>query len=295
MQVNAGQGFKGLWDAFCGMMRLNLDGQKITGAYSSDDNSSILGTQKRNRVDFRYKEGNGTEGEGVFVLSEDGKSFTGKWRQDASQKWKAWNGPRVAPQAGKSCLIVLEANWVTSLNEKDYSFGDVLKVYFNRFKNVEVRHRYFTGVKSLEKWLWQSQFIAEPVYLSISTHGTKKGVSVNSEVIDQEVFIKEIKSAPNIKLLHFAACLIMEGEVPQKILASKPIARFPISGYTTSVDWTQSAVLEILYFSLIFENKMSPVKAVEQVKKNFPSGNSKVKGSVFQNAGFKILSPLVKE
>ena len=105
--------------------------------------------------------------------------FTGKWRPEKGDKWTSWTGKRVKNTPNRNWLIILEANWETSLNEKEYSWGDTLKSYFKRFKNVEVRHRFFTGKKSIQKWIREINFIPGPVYLMISTHGTEEGVSVN--------------------------------------------------------------------------------------------------------------------
>ena len=47
--------------------------------------------------------------------------------------------------------------------------------------------------------------------------------------------------------------------------ARQPQLRFPISGYTTAVNWGASAILEFTYLDLIFSKGLSPAAAADQV------------------------------
>jgi hypothetical protein len=94
-------------------------------------------------------------------------------------------------------------------------------------------------------------------------------------------------------LLHFSACELMKGKAAESIAQGiEPSSRFPISGYTTSVDWAASAIIEFAYLDMILMRDMNPAKAAEQLAKLMPfSGNNTVRGSAFGNAGFRLLKP----
>ena len=64
-------------------------------------------------------------------------------------------------------------------------------------------------------------------------------------------------------------------------------APFPISGYTTSVDWAASAVIEFMYFDLVLSRNMNPKEASEQLLKLMPfAGDKKVPGDRSPRRGF---------
>jgi hypothetical protein len=52
-------------------------------------------------------------------------------------------GVRVAPVPGRKWLVVLEAHYENNLAEQEYSFGQMLKAFFARTPEVQVRHRFF--------------------------------------------------------------------------------------------------------------------------------------------------------
>ena len=72
----------------------------------------------------------------------------------------------------------------------------------------------------------------------------------------------------------------------------KKHAAFPISGYTTSVDWAGSAILEFTYFDMILSRGMAPADAAEQVRKLIAfAGHKNIDGAAIPAAGFKLLLP----
>ena len=69
-------------------------------------------------------------------------------------------------------------------------------------------------------------------------------------------------------------------------------ATYPISGYTTSVDWAASAVIEFMYFDLVLVRGMKPERAARQIRTLFPiAGSQPVPGAILSPAGFRILVP----
>ena len=93
-------------------------------------------------------------------------------------------------------------------------------------------------------------------------------------------------------LLHFSSCLIMAGKLPAEISQSLPAGiSFPITGYTTSVDWGASAAAEFLYFDLILGRGLEPAEAVKRLVGLLPvAGNTAPADSPFEPLGIRLVS-----
>ncbi len=92
----AADGFAGSWDTTYGPMTLSRDGNKVSGSYEmGDQHCTIEGKATHRRLTFTYEEP-GVQGEGWFELSDDGKSFAGKWHVTGQEQWNDWTGTRVA-------------------------------------------------------------------------------------------------------------------------------------------------------------------------------------------------------
>src|SRR5205085_3802456 len=149
-----------------------------------------------------------------------------------------WNGARVRPQPGRVWLVVLEAPWEANLEENEYSFGLMLRTFFARVPAVQVRHRFFHSEKDLRHWCAELPYLAEPVVLHISSHGSKEGVTVGGEIIGAKALAECVRDVADLRLLHFGACNVVGGDVPKQIYEELgPDARFPISGYRNIADW----------------------------------------------------------
>ena len=105
--------------------------------------------------------------------------------------------------------------------------------------------------------------------------------------------IDSLRLAENVQLLHFSACLVMkeehDGDFARRIQRAAP---FPISGYTTSVDWGGSAVIEFQYLDMILSKGMTPEHAAEQLVRLVKyAGDVAPEGSPYPGAGFRFFSP----
>src|SRR5258705_7603009 len=122
----------------------------------------------------------------------------------------------------------------------------MLRTFFARVPNVAVRHRFFASEAAFRRWMAELPYIAEPVILHISSHGTHDGIICGGKTIDGKTISECLKDVgDNLKLLHFGACLIAGGDIPRQIHAALgPDATFPISGYANSADWGGSAVID---------------------------------------------------
>lgn len=286
--------FSGLWESSYGRMRLSqLDGQ-VTGSYSYASGSSISGSMDGARLTFRYAEPD-AQGEGWFELREEGRSFEGRWRPAGSEVWQPWSGRRVTPETGKIYLVVLEAYWETSLAEEEYSFGAMLRSYFtmSAAQHVEVRHRFFHDAVDFRRLCAEVTYLAEPVVLLISSHGSESGIGVGGAVIDAETIAASTRNASNLKLLHLSGCSMMNGAVPAQVMERIPAAaRFPISGYRTTVAWDASAISDFIFMSFLLIHRMEPAEALRQCGLVAPFiRDGGPEGSAFVGLGLDLLAP----
>jgi hypothetical protein len=282
----------GIWDTSFGRVRLIQEEDRIVGSYEAFGSARIEGRLEGKRFVFRYAEPT-VQGEGWFELAEDALSFTGSWRPDGAPAWGAWEGRRVLPRPGLTWLVVIEAPWQKSLADGEYSYGEMLKEFFARLPHVAVRHRFFNDETSLERWCRELIYVAEPAIVLISSHGTTAGVAVHGQTIDAKLVVNTLRPACNIKLLHFAACLMLKeesvGEFARRLGEAVP---YPISGYTTSVDWGGSAVLEFGYFDMILGKGLAPEQAAALLPTLITfGGDTAPADSPYAAVGFRFLKP----
>ncbi len=291
-RIEGASGFPGLWSSSFGRLKLVREGDGIEGVYAGEGGSTIKGKIKDGRFEFRYQEPS-ARGEGWFELTGGGAVLTGKWRPDGGKSWSAWNATRVSADPGVTYLVVLEARWEEDLGQQEYAFGDMLKTFFERTPNVQVRRRALSNANDLQRWCREISLLAEPVVVCLSSHGNSEGIQVAGRTIKPEVIAESLRYADNVKLLHFSSCLIMKNQLAERLMKRLgQQASYPISGYTTSVDWAASAVIEFMYFDLVLVRRMPPEKAARQIRTIFPIAGSKpVPGAVLAPAGFRILAP----
>lgn len=276
--------WEGLWDTDFGRLRLSQRGLRIKGAYAGSTHGVLEGSDRDGRLAFRYEEKRDA-GEGWFALAEDG-TFAGQWRSGARGQWRPWGGRRSEIAPGITWLVVLEAYWQRSLADPEYSFGTMLREVFARQPKVRVRHRYFHDSDSLLHWCDEVRYLAEPVILAIASHGHPGGLTVRGEIVDTRRVLRSLRGAPNLQLLHFSSCLV--GADGRNALRGLP---WPVSGYTTNVDWNASAILEFTYFDLMLNRGLAPAKAAAALPRLVPySRDLAPRGSAYRAAGFRFFS-----
>ena len=86
--------FAGKWSATFGELTLEIRGNRVTGSYPSSE-GVIQGTLIGDRLTFTWTEHGSSSGQGWFVLSDDGESFSGKWGSGDEEPSKEWTGKRV--------------------------------------------------------------------------------------------------------------------------------------------------------------------------------------------------------
>ncbi len=260
--------FSGTWETTYGTMYLQQDNSRVWGNYTFDAYSTIEGLiGPGGKMVFTYTEPN-TSGEGWFELSSDSLSFHGLWRPEGGGQWFEWDGYRAgAGITPTNWLVVLEAEWQTSLSENEYSFGEMLETWFARVPGVSFRHRFIHDVDDLAYFCLESSALPGDLYLIIASHGTASGIELASGTVSSREFADAVKPCGNLAMIHFSCCEIMAGRTPEAILSSRTDwpDDFIVSGYRESVDWGASGIIEIFYLNQILENGFSPSDAASSV------------------------------
>lgn len=291
-EIPGGAGFEGLWISSYGRLRLQATAQGFTGVYAHGGGARIDGKVVEGRLTFRYDEG-GAQGEGLFELAAGGRALLGRWRAEGTREWKTWNAIRLQARNDRSWLVVFEAPWEASLEVPEYSFGAMCKAFFARKPKVRVRQRFFSSAEGLQRWCRELSLLAEPILLVIASHGRKDGIQVAGRTIGVEAIARSLRCVPHVKLLHFSACRMMMGNPATVLDATMPDGlTFPVSGYTTAVDWGASALIEFLYYDLILSRGLEPARAAAQLKLLLPfAGERSPEGSILPGAGFVFTPP----
>jgi len=130
-------------------------------------------------------------------------------------------------------------------------------------------------------------FLPEPAILVVTSHGEADGLAVNGQTIGMGGMIDSLRLADSLRLLHFSSCLV--GQDAKQGLAEAP---FPVSGYTTRVDWAESALTEFIYLDMILEKRLPPARAAEQLVRLVRfAGDEQIPGSPYSPAGFRFIPP----
>jgi hypothetical protein len=277
------RGWDGVWSSDFGRMRLIHEPGRIHGFYEGPGPSVIDGALRKGRLELRYREPDAS-GEARFELQEGGRVFSGEWRADGRTEWRPWTGRRLPAERGLTWLVVLEAHWQRSLADNEYAFGDMLREVFARLPGVRVRQRFFHDAASLEHWCRGLVYLPEPTILVIASHGVAEGLSVHGEVIDTARIVESLRYAESLRLLHFSSCLVAQD-------AARAIAprSYPMSGYTTRVDWGASALLEFTYLDLMLNRGQDPADAAARLPTLVSyAGESAPADSPYPAAGFRF-------
>lgn len=262
--------FDGLWKTTYGAMRLHQTGNDVRGTYNFGGGSNIRGTVDGKTFKFTYDQPDGEKGEGAYELAADGKGFKGTWQgaKGGANNGGQWTGTRVTPQPGRIWLVVLEANWERDLEQEEYSFGVMLRTFFARTPQVKVRHRFFSDESQFRHWCAELPYLAEPVVLHVSSHGTTEGITCGGKTINAKALAECVKDIGDLRLLHFGACMVAGGDVPKQMHeALGPAATFPISGYKNVADWGGSAVIDFTFLDLMFSKGFAPEDAIRKTRK----------------------------
>lgn len=259
--------FDGLWDTSCGMLRLVREGDSVRGL--------LQGNLRHARVA-------GTVDGMVCTLAgafDGGAAFTAELSADGADKFDGtrsrvpqdgdvqgplrFAGARTRSTLGQRWLVVLEPHWERRLADTEFSFGDMLRPFFQRIRPVRFRHRRVHSREDFLRHCSDVAFLPDDVVLYISSHGTSAGVAVPDGVVTATDIAAALGDAANVQLLHFGGCNIAAGSLPEDIVSAQPArCRFPVSGFCRFADWSGSAIVDFTYLTLVLERRLAPVDAV---------------------------------
>ena len=266
---------------------------RVYGFYEGVGRSTIEGQIVDGRLRFHYKEPTAA-GQGWFQIDEGMSSFTGEWRVDGAGSWAPWVGKRILPQVGSNLASHPRSSTGSGRSaDQEYSFGGMVGEFLARYKHIAVRHRFFDDEEGLDRWCRELLYFPEPAVVVVASHGTPEGINVGGHTINSRLVIDYLRHAENLKLLHFSSCLVLKEDQPgdfhKRIQQAAP---FPISGYTTSVDWGGSAVLEFTYLDMILGKGLPPEEAAQQLLKMIRfAGDDPLPGAPYLPAGFRFFAP----
>ncbi len=286
-----GPAFHGLFRTEYGPVRLVRRGDSVRGAYRYQGSAGALGGRAGDgKLTFTWREGE-TTGEGYFeVAADDPDAISGGWRAPGEADWRPWSGRRVVPPLGQRWLVVLEAHWEEELDDPEYAFGAMLRTYLHRYPRVEVRHRRVHDQVDLERALAEVPFLPGPSVLVLSGHGEKGKLLAGDDAVDPTPIGRVLSLAPDVALVHFSACEIMVGDVAARLRKVAGPGAPPVSGYATAVDWSASALLELLYLELVLGRGYAPGEAARLVRRELRfSGDEAQEGSPLGAARFRLV------
>jgi hypothetical protein len=278
--------FDGYWDTSLGRMRLfQDDGERVRGILEFDDAGKLDGRIDHGRLSYTFK-GSRASSSGFLDLDPLCLALSGEW-QDGDHPLHVWRGQRALAQRGLTWLVVLEAYWQRALDDREFAFGAMLREIFGRIPRAQVRHRFFHDEDSLVHWCRQLLYLPEPAILVVTGHGESNGLSINGRIVDMRRMMDSLRLADTLQLLHFSSCLV--GQDTGQALHGAP---FPVSGYTTRVDWAESALTEFIYLDMMLEKGLPPAQAAQQLVNLVRfAGDEPVPGSPYMPAGFRFLAP----
>jgi hypothetical protein len=273
--------FDGLWDTSLGRLRLVQDAGRVWGSSEWDATARLGGDiEESRRLPFRL-EALKLQGRGIIELDPPGYALSGEWVEDG-QPARPLDGQRAMPRPGLTWLVVLEAHWQRALDDNEFAFGQMLHELFARVPRAQVRHRFYHDEGSLLHWCRQLLYLPEPAVLVITGHGETSGLTVGGKIVALTGIIDSLRLADGLRLLHFSSCLV--GQDAGQALREAP---FPVSGYTTTVDWAQSALTEFIYLDMILEKGLAPAEAARQLLQLVRfAGSEDLPGSPYRPAGF---------
>ena len=260
--------WQGTWETTYGTLVLTQDGASVRGFYTMGGTATIEGiVTSGGRMVFSYSEPVAS-GEGWFELSGDSLAFSGMWREAGASGWTPWEGIRWGEGSlSAHWLVVLEVEWQGALTEPEFSFGEMLRTFFARIEGVEVRHRFVHSLDDIRRFCAEAAMLPGEVYLVLAAHATESGLATPAGTVTPAQLADALDPfGDNLRLVHLSACLAMAGATPKSLLREVGGNGLVVSGYTESVDWSESAVVEMLYLSLILEKGLAPARAAEAVE-----------------------------
>jgi predicted esterase len=117
--------FQGEWQTTIGIVKLEQNGNAVTGSYGPNGRFPLKGSVKGDVLTFEYEEGT-AKGTGEYTLDASGNAFEGKFQIRGGRSGQ-WNGWRPDLRAKSDKAFSLNGLWLTDLGlmELDETGGNV--------------------------------------------------------------------------------------------------------------------------------------------------------------------------
>jgi hypothetical protein len=301
LATDAAAACSGAWESSFGILRLSSNGENVSGTYTFVPGATLSGRLEGNLLRGTYHEptedGAGVQGRFAFEFASDGASFDGTWApgegpplSPSERENSRWSGRRLVADPNRVWFVVLEENWESSLRAEEFSFGSMLRAFFERVPQIGLRHRFVHDRADLERFCGELDALVEPVVLYISAHGSPDSLGIGADGVSPEALGAALRGVGDLRLLHLGSCALLSGDAPERIrlAAGKD---FPISGFVESVDWAASAIVDLTYMQLVLEQGLDPAEAVEATRRMLSFANSPGETGPLPGCDLKISVP----
>lgn len=165
----------------------------------------------------------------------------------------------------KKNIFTLEGEWNENPEDKS-SVIDMLRFLKNIF-GIDYFHR---RVATKEEFFYHLENTSNDKYdiIYLPFHGSKGLLSLENDEITLEE-LKDYKSFFKGKIIHFSSCQTLNYYKPKLEKLKKDLNAKNISGYKTDVDWVDSMLLDIAYFTWWQQYKTRGTDLHETLKDNY--------------------------
>ena len=147
-------------------------------------------------------------------------------------------------------IFVLESSW----DSKDPLVHNSIMPFVAEFakqREMKAYHQIFTDSRSFKHWITEfNKSNKNGALLYIASHGNKGSLHALHGGINRNTVVSCLKSARNIKFVHFGSCLFGNQENLRLILKKSKHIQW-VAGYYKSVDWIDSTLFDILLWGRI--------------------------------------------
>lgn len=178
-------------------------------------------------------------------------------------------------------IFCLEGEWEKSLKSK-YSVESYLK-YLDEAFAVEYIYRKVNSSFSLQKYLktLETKRYQDYKVIYLAFHGNSKGIEIDhTEFIDLEQLSELAGASFEDRIIHFGSCRTLLGSDTKLQNFKKCTGARMISGYTKTIDFFDSYLLDMVFLKNIVEYDR-PGHIEKWIKNNYPS--------LTNNLGFKVI------
>jgi Family of unknown function (DUF6642) len=177
-------------------------------------------------------------------------------------------------------IFAIEGEWENKL-DNNLTIKSALTM-LQEVSGIEYIFRKVNTVDSLLAYLQQSEAASYKKYsfILIASHGSSKDIELSrDQIISLKELAKKCSGIFNNKVVHFSSCGVLQNKKSIHEFKEFTGARM-VSGYSKSVDFLQSSLLDIALINSFYGNN-SPVITYNHLNRYYPE--------LIELLGFKII------